>query len=49
MYHDPVVEDVEVEDMLLVEDVEYLCPLLGRDVFGSGRRKALGARVWLGR
>jgi len=48
VYHDPVVDDVDVEDMLLV-DAECLCPVLGRGVFGSGRRKALGARVWLGR
>lgn len=47
-YHDPVVEMVDVEDMLLVDSVD-LCPQLGRDVFGSGSRKALGARVWLGR
>ena len=50
MYHDPrEVEDVDVEDMLLVEDVECLCPWLGREVFGSGRRKALVVRPWLGR
>lgn len=43
MYHDP--DEVDAEDMLLVEDAECLCPLWGREVFGSGRRKALVLRL----